>query len=267
MPDIRIDVEFFQHPKTVKLERRLGLSGIKALLQLWMWAAKNRPNGIFSNMIDEDVEIAASWTGEPGAFCAVLLELRWLDVDETTGYSLHNWAARNTWVADSTTRGDKARFMRMASTHPTLYQKMAARGITEITKEDYIKLVGDKKNNATLTARQREPNVTLTPSPSPSPDPDIKDSPKLSTEGEDEKFKIEIEKALKTYRSFKNCRWGKDDQDRAWIVGLYQNYQIDIAKSFQRAHKWMQEKKLNIKDPRAYLENWVQKTHKLLSNN
>lgn len=61
--DIRIDVEFFSHPKTVKLERRLGLEAVKALMVLWSWAARNRPDGDLSGLENEDIEIAAGWTG------------------------------------------------------------------------------------------------------------------------------------------------------------------------------------------------------------
>ena len=43
--DIRISVGFPNHPKTVKLERRLGFQGIRSLLALWTWAAQNRPDG------------------------------------------------------------------------------------------------------------------------------------------------------------------------------------------------------------------------------
>ena len=60
--DIRLSVDFFQHPKTIKLERRLGIEGVKALLSLWMWDAQNRPDGVLSGMDPEDIEIAAGWT-------------------------------------------------------------------------------------------------------------------------------------------------------------------------------------------------------------
>gem|GEM_PF-3376415 len=48
--DIRIVVDFFAHPKTVKLERCLGLEGVKALLLLWAWAEKHRSNGDLSRI-------------------------------------------------------------------------------------------------------------------------------------------------------------------------------------------------------------------------
>jgi len=43
--DIRISVGFPNHPKTVKLDRRLGFQGIRSLRALWTWAAQNRPDG------------------------------------------------------------------------------------------------------------------------------------------------------------------------------------------------------------------------------
>ena len=64
--DIRIDGEFLDHPKTQKLIRRLGLEGLFSLQALWIWCAKNRPDGDLSGMDDEDIAIAARWTGNAG---------------------------------------------------------------------------------------------------------------------------------------------------------------------------------------------------------
>ena len=46
--DIRLSVEFFDHPKTVKLQRRLGVGAVICLQRLWIWTAQNRSNGVFS---------------------------------------------------------------------------------------------------------------------------------------------------------------------------------------------------------------------------
>lgn len=92
--DIRIDGEFLDHPKTQKLIRRLGLEGLFSLQALWIWCAKNRPDGDLSGMDDEDIAIAARWTGNAGdeAFVGILADLRWLDPLEGGGYALHDWA-------------------------------------------------------------------------------------------------------------------------------------------------------------------------------
>jgi hypothetical protein len=95
--DIRLSVAFWDHPKTVKLERRLGLPGVKSLQILWLWAAQNRPNGDLG-VDEEDIEIAARWTGENGKFLSCLVDLRWIDRDED-GYSIHDWEEHNSWAS------------------------------------------------------------------------------------------------------------------------------------------------------------------------
>ena len=160
--DIRLDVEFFNHPKTVKLERLLTFEGIRSLLKLWLWAAKNRPDGDFSGMDSDDIEIAGQWCGDTGGFSAALIKLAWLD-GEPPSARLHNWAYRNGWVADTTNRSDKARLSRMAYTFPELYAAAVAEGMTAITREEYLTRVANFKSATTagaLTTLQRPAGAT-----------------------------------------------------------------------------------------------------------
>ena len=105
--DIRLSVEFFDHPKTVKLQRRLGLEAVISLQRLWLWSAQNRPNGQLVNMDAEDIEIAARWNGEFGKLYECLVELTWLDVGETI--CLHDWEDHNPWQAEAKARSESAR--------------------------------------------------------------------------------------------------------------------------------------------------------------
>lgn len=195
--DIRLSVGFPHHPKTIKLERRLGFQGIRSLLSLWTWAAQNRPEGNLGGANDrsttvqrpldeEDIEIVAQWPGEPGAFVATLVALGWLD-QTAHGYCLHEWQQHNPWVAAATNRGDKARFSRMAKTHPDLYKSLCEQGIREVSADEFARLkanwpfegrstdVGESSNNRStiverpLNARSTIVEASLTPSPSPSP--------------------------------------------------------------------------------------------------
>lgn len=273
--DIRLDVEFFQHPKTIKLERRLGFEGVKALLQLWMWAAKNRPDGLLSNMDDEDIEIAAGWM-KTDPIVPVLIDLRWIDrTDE--GYVLHNWGQRNPWVATTTDRGDRARFSRMASTHPAIYARLMQEGRSSISRAEYVDLTTGQGANASTTpdiALDNETstpvNAPLTPDPSPSPSPSIKEDP--SREGEistgyppnhthQDRAAMEMlaQKALAIYRMFSGYKPRKTSEELSWIVSLYQNHQIDIGKCFQEAYEWANTKGLHIKNPRAFLTDWIKR--------
>lgn len=105
--DIRLSVGFWQHPKTKKTVKRLGLEGIRSLQILWLWAAVNRPDGFLSGMDWEDVELAADWQGEEGAFLKCC-DGMWLDQTET-GFALHDWSEHNPWQAEAEVRSERAR--------------------------------------------------------------------------------------------------------------------------------------------------------------
>ncbi|MDH4318554.1 MAG: hypothetical protein OEV64_09215 [Desulfobulbaceae bacterium] len=171
--DIRLSVEFWDNPKTVKLERRLGLPAIKSLQVLWLWAAQNKPDGLLSGMDTEDIEIAARWDGDAGSFVDCLLSLRWVDtVDEIL--KLHGWEEHNSWVSGSDERGDKARLSILFKKNPTKAKELRDSGVTGITKEDYLLYSVVQSNNGRTTVD----NDSFTPSPSPSPSP----SPKTKEE-------------------------------------------------------------------------------------
>ncbi len=183
--DIRISVQFINHPKTIKLERRLGFQGVKSLIELWSWAALNRPDGNLGGgndrlttvqhpLDEEDIEIAAQWPGEPGVFIETLVELRWLDQNEQ-GYTLHEWLQHNPWVAGVDNRGNKARFSRMAKTHPEIYKTLREQGIDEISAQEFARLKAEPARLTTVERSFNDSSTTvdtlLTPSPSPSPSP------------------------------------------------------------------------------------------------
>lgn len=96
--DIRLAIGFFDHPKTIKLERQLGLPGVVSLMRLWLWAAQNRPDGVLSGMDIDDIEIAARWNGEQRALYDVLTKLRFVDFVDSEPH-LHDWKEHNEWQA------------------------------------------------------------------------------------------------------------------------------------------------------------------------
>ena len=134
--DFRVHVDFFDHFKTIKLERQLGYESVISLMRLWAWAAKNRPDGIFSGMDADDIEIAARWNGEQGAFNAVVTSLKFLDFVDGT-YRLHDWKDYNEWQAEAENRSDASRLSRMAKTYPDVYKKLEQAGIKGLSREVY----------------------------------------------------------------------------------------------------------------------------------
>lgn len=147
--DIRLAVGMVDHPKTAKLIRRCGEDSFRCLLRLWCWARENRPDGILSNMDDDDIEIAAGWSGEIGAFI-IGLRHGWLD-----GEQLHDWDEHQGWACGAKARSDRA--------------KKAAKA-----KWD--------KRDVCLSNAQADSEQSLGSAPSPSPSP----KPKNNTPYRDE---------------------------------------------------------------------------------
>lgn len=141
--DIRLSVGFWEHPKTVKLIRRLGLEGVRSLQLLWLWATQNRPDGVLSGMDAEDIEIAAKWNGEPTALYTVLTELGFVDTNadsegaQQSVHTLHGWAEHNSWQAESELRSGKNRLTRLARSFPEVHKALLGAGCTGISEEEY----------------------------------------------------------------------------------------------------------------------------------
>lgn len=107
--DARISTALPSHPKTKKLVRQLGAEAGWSLVVLILWAASNRSDGDLAGMTDEDIELAADWDGEPGAFIEALRRIRFVDGDE--GESIvHDWAEHQPWAAGAEARSLKAKW-------------------------------------------------------------------------------------------------------------------------------------------------------------
>ena len=107
--DIRISLGFLDHPKTKKLRKRLGDGAVLCLLRLWMWAAENRPAGLLDNMDAEDVELAADWKGDEGAFTQALIDCRWLEKTDDGCYAIHDWDEHQAYASKSEERHERAK--------------------------------------------------------------------------------------------------------------------------------------------------------------
>jgi hypothetical protein len=216
--DFRVSVDFFAHHKAKKLRKRLGSGALLSLLQLWAYAAKIRTDGNLTGMSAEDIELAAEWEGDDGAFAHALEEVGFLDVRRTSderqtnvnesrtfvnerqtdvnGRStffdaseirLHDWEENNQWAAGSSNRGDQARFARLAKINRKAFDELKTQGVTAISKNDYSMLTNVKR---TSDERQTDVNAALTPAPSPDPAPIAKEkdskTPPNPPKGDDE---------------------------------------------------------------------------------
>lgn len=108
--DIRVAIGLPRHVKTRRLIQALGYEGFYRLVVLWTYAAENHPDGVFPS--EEDIEIAAEWSGEPGRLRTALVSFGWLEPDART---LHDWIEEQPYVAERHSRIEASRIAGRAS--------------------------------------------------------------------------------------------------------------------------------------------------------
>ena len=177
MNDARIRVDLPAHPKTKKLIRRVGEGGAWRLICLFLWAASSRPDGNLSGMTREDIELAADWQGDEGAFVAALLEVGFLDGEDGC-YRIHDWQEHNPWAAGAEARSEKARWLALCKHHgkkkaAQMMPEYAARLHDADEKDAPSKQEGKGVAATSMQAAENSSAPSPFPFPSPSPSPSV----------------------------------------------------------------------------------------------
>lgn len=189
--DIRLDVGFPGHKKTLRLIRRLSDPAAPWLLiKLWIYVAQQLPDGVLLGMDDEDIEGVAGWDGEPGLFAKALKESGYIDVGDDGMMSCHDWLDHNPWVASSNDRSGANRFTRLAQVAPNVFAELKKLGVKSLNKKDYelakkaeiagkpladvisnLANVGERQRNASETPANASATLAPVPIPIPIPKP------------------------------------------------------------------------------------------------
>lgn len=96
--DFRLRRGFIHHPKIALLRRQLGDGGIISLILLWDFTAGNRYDGSLAGMTDDEIEAAAEWAGERGAWISAAVSLRLVD-GEQGKREVHSWHEHQPWIS------------------------------------------------------------------------------------------------------------------------------------------------------------------------
>ncbi|NCB72845.1 MAG: hypothetical protein EOM45_13825, partial [Clostridia bacterium] len=108
--DMRIDVDFVDHPKTKRLIRMTGFEGFYCLMKLFSIAAKIYKRGELKNLDASDIEDLTGWTGEQGKFVEALLDPKICFLEhEGDLFIIHDWDVNQPWIYGSEARSEKAR--------------------------------------------------------------------------------------------------------------------------------------------------------------
>ena len=176
--DIRILVSFKGHRKRHHLEKLLGSIGAtRYLLDLWLTAAQQRPDGHLKDWNAKDIAIAAGYSGKPQKFVDSLLESGFLD-KSGEGYCLHDWAEHQPWCCGAPRRSQQAKKAaeeRWAGGRQGVEQGATGGGALDNFLSDpkldrASELSSECKSHA-LSINEHKPNSDTNNAPSPSPSP------------------------------------------------------------------------------------------------
>lgn len=168
--DIRVDVDYPTHPKTIRLARALGQEAPYVLIRLWAWAGKHRPRGDLGGLPDVDLEDAVKWTGKAGLLMSTLRDCRFIDGPEMAS-TFHDWHDHNSYAATAPERHETAVLGGLAKKY----------GVRKARK-----ILRNRRSAVSTGSASLEYTLAPSPAPSPSPAPTpvVADNPPTPLKGE-----------------------------------------------------------------------------------
>jgi len=91
MPYLNLDLDYFTHPKVVRLVGLLGPEAALAPIRLWCYVGKYHcATGMLQAMLVSEIEEVAQWKGKSDTLVTVLVKLKFLEKMKH-GYRVHDW--------------------------------------------------------------------------------------------------------------------------------------------------------------------------------
>jgi hypothetical protein len=92
MPDINVDTNYFDHPKTKRLIGQLGKGSDVLPLRLWAYCGKfHAKDGKLAEYSISEIESIIGWWGVEGKAFNVLLSLGWVEKNTEGHYQVTQW--------------------------------------------------------------------------------------------------------------------------------------------------------------------------------
>lgn len=91
MAYLNLDLNFLEHPKTLRLNSAIGKDSEIYPIRLWIYCGKYHPdNGKLDGYTNTEIEAIVKWSGEKGTLVAALIKFKFLLKTEK-GYKVKDW--------------------------------------------------------------------------------------------------------------------------------------------------------------------------------
>lgn len=158
MASLNLDLNYFDHVKTLRLAARLGPGSEVIPVRLWTYAGKHHPEDGKLALLEAELEHVCAWWGEKGAMVPALVEIGFL---EKFGefFQVHDWLDHSGHLAAFKKRAKNAAKKRWS-------HNQQSSNATSIAKAETKQCPSSAVHSS---SKQSNPPTPLTTSPSATP--------------------------------------------------------------------------------------------------
>ena len=115
MPNLNLDLDFFEHPKVRRLVGLLGRGAEVLPIRLWCYCGKYHvESGELTGYSIKEIESIVGWWGKDGEMMKAMITTGFIE-GEAGAFRIHDWVETNGHLVAFKKRGKKAAFARWGS--------------------------------------------------------------------------------------------------------------------------------------------------------
>lgn len=226
--DFRVDADFLDHPKTIRLLQLGGPDSVVHLFRLWAYATKHCPSGVLDGLDAESIDLALRFPCESRKYTESaerfgrLFQCGFAHRDKNGNFVISNWEKWQPWVIGSKERSEQARKAAKAK-----WDK----------KKTKMQTASHEHPISNTQSMRRAPADSNAPSPSPTPDSNIRDTnvslavTRKEPTGDHAEFVRYFCESCERIVGIKYLFQGKKDGQKVKEI-LSQLKSLDLAKAF-----------------------------------
>lgn len=92
MAYLNLDLDYFNHPKVMRLVGLIGKEYVAIPIQLWCYVGKfHTASGMLEGYSKQEIESVLGWTGPSGMLVDTLVKISFIE-ETAKGYKIHDWS-------------------------------------------------------------------------------------------------------------------------------------------------------------------------------